>query len=178
GLGHRVVLGADGAARARVGDEHAVVGAGVLRVLVVARDDRVPGRQDAVADHDVARGQRPRVRDDQDDRSHALPLFGRQGQDAAMPRVQFSTHCAVLTLVPSPAPPGTARDTSVLPDEDHPTPISSHAKFASPVPKVAENVTWRPEITGPPETFLRALFVPTRSDCATFGAVVPSPTAR
>src|SRR5690606_31484486 len=94
-------------------------------------------------------------------------------QDAAMPRVQFSTHCAVLTLVPSPSPPGTARDTSVLPDEDHPTPISSHAKFASPVPKVAENVTWRPEITGPPETCLRALFVPTRSDCATFGAVVP-----
>src|SRR5690606_29346623 len=144
-LGSRVVLAADRATRAGVGHHDAVVATAVLGLLVAAQHDAVPGRDKAVPQDRVASGQRPRIRDNKNDRRHAVPRSSvalRQPAVVLMPSVQFRTQTAVLTFVPRPGEAIAERDRRVLePDAAQPTPTSSHSKFASLVPNSAEKVT-------------------------------------
>src|SRR5690606_24380245 len=179
-LGDGVVLAAEGAARAGVGHHDTVVGAAVFGVLVAAQNDAVSSCDKAVPQDRVAGGQRPRVRDNKNDRRHAVPrslVALRQPAVVLMPSVQFRTQTAVLTLVPRPGDEIAVRDSRVLlPDAAQETPTSSQAKFASLVANSAEKVIWRPLMAGEPDTSLRKVFEPSRLESLTEGAVDELPT--
>src|SRR5690606_30374082 len=131
-----------GAARAGVGHHDTVVGAAVFGVLVAAQNDAVSSCDKAVPQDRVASGQRSRIRDNKNDRRHAVPRSSvalRQPAVVLMPSVQFRTQTAVLTLVPRPGDEIAVRDSRVLlPDSAQETPTSSQAKFASLVSNSAE----------------------------------------